>query len=296
MPDDVAARLTAALAGGSSPSDGHADAGADAPSDDGGRRRTGLTLVPALDRTGEGGEEDTGHGTDGVARGGAGEGAGRAGRRGAARSAGRPRWTRWAGGVAAAAAVVVGLGFGVQALTGMNRGGDDAATSADGGGAPEVFAGSAPGGPRPPNEEQGRRQALPALAGRDPVASGVDYRRETLASANRVLSRADASRKPSASDPQDADSRVGSLLAAVPPALRRLVAPEAMDGCLAAIGAEHPRRATSIQLIDLASFEGSPAVVVLFTDAGGQRWVWVSGPDCGLGGAGADTRYQAKVG
>ena len=82
----------------------------------------------------------------------------------------------------------------------------------------------------------------------------------------------------------------------VTPALRRLAAPTGLDDCLRAIAAEHGRPMSSAPLIDFARFEGLPALVVAFTDAAGEQWIWVAGPDCGLGAAAASTRYRAKVG
>ncbi|MFD0818409.1 hypothetical protein ACFQ0D_08790, partial [Micromonospora zhanjiangensis] len=63
-----------------------------------------------------------------------------------------------------------------------------------------------------------------------------------------------------------------------------------------AVAAEHGAGTVTVQLVDYATFNGTPALVVLFTDQGPDRWAWVSGPECGVPGSGADTRYQTRVG
>jgi hypothetical protein len=50
-----------------------------------------------------------------------------------------------------------------------------------------------------------------------------------------------------------------------------------------------------VDLVDYASFEGSPALVVSFVDQAGERWAWVAGPECGQPQSGADTRYSTRV-
>jgi hypothetical protein len=92
--------------------------------------------------------------------------------------------------------------------------------------------------------------------------------------------------------PQKEDQERAAL--AAPRALERLRDPTALAACIGAIGRDHQLGVTEVEVVDLASFEGSPAAVVFFTDRSGARWVWVSGPDCGLA-RGADTRHSAKI-
>jgi hypothetical protein len=210
----------------------------------------------------------------------------------------RPRWVRWAGPLAAAAAVVAAVGFGLQALPDLDSGSDDAASTA-GGAAPDVYAGSGEDAPAPqPHGGQAPR------AGGQPlrlVATGTDYRPATVASLKRLAADEDAVAVPPAeatvSTPGSrASAFTGALADRVAPALRRLAAPAPLDGCLRAIAAEHGRPVSSVPLIDYARFEGLPALVVSFTDAAGEHWIWVAGPDCGIDNAAASTRYRAKVG
>jgi hypothetical protein len=284
MPDDVAARLIAALPAASrgagdpaeaDPVDGEVDGDPAGPAEDrpGGTspgRRGHLSAVP-------------GTGGDGAAP-----------ATPAARP--RPRWARWAGPLAAAAAVVAAVGFGLQALPDLNAGSDDAASTA-GGAAPDVYAGSGEAAPAAPDAGQAPR------AGADQplrlLATGTDYRPATVAGLQRMAADADAvpPGKGTASTPGSRVSAyAGALADKVTPALRRLAAPAALDDCLRAIAAEHGRPVSSVPLIDYALFEGLPALVVSFTDTAGEQWIWVAGPDCGLDNAAASTRYRAKVG
>jgi hypothetical protein len=81
-----------------------------------------------------------------------------------------------------------------------------------------------------------------------------------------------------------------------PLGLERLTRPEALDDCLAAISVEHGPGPITVDLIDYASFQGRPALVVTFVDTEGARWAWASGPECGVPGSGADTRFRTRVG
>ncbi|HWB35470.1 MAG TPA: hypothetical protein VHA75_05525, partial [Rugosimonospora sp.] len=69
--------------------------------------------------------------------------------------------------------------------------------------------------------------------------------------------------------------------------LARLNDPAALDTCLAAVVAAHPG---TVEIVEYARFEGSPALIVLVADAAGTRTV-VAGPDCGLPGRGDDEVY-----
>lgn len=180
------------------------------------------------------------------------------------------RWSRWARPAAAAAAVAAFAGFMLTQTTGGPS--DDSAQSI-GGVQPETLV--APGG-----LEVGPRAERV-------VASGTDYTRAGLAEAvaalagtqpdNRVLS----SPPPAASVPAVAG-------------LTRLSDGRLLAACLDAVAAEHGRGPVTVELVDYASFEGTPAVVVSLVDQGGERWAWVAGPRCGSDDA--DTRYRTRVG
>ena len=38
-----------------------------------------------------------------------------------------------------------------------------------------------------------------------------------------------------------------------------------------------------------------PALVVAFTDAAGEQWIWVAGPDCGLVPGDVDELYKGPL-
>jgi negative regulator of sigma E activity len=216
-------------------------------------------------------------------------------------STGRPRrrpLARWAAPLVAAAAVIAAVGFGLQALPGLTGASDDTASTSDGGSTAlnseaDDAPAAAPADPAPAGE-QARRSALADRPVRQLVASGADYRRQTLA----LMAGAKLPQFAAGSGPpdQDASKTPGLAAAEVPAALRRLAAPAALGACLAALGAGHPRPATSVDLVDYAAFEGTPALVVAFTDTAGEQWIYVAGPRCGLDPADGDTGYRAKVG
>ncbi|MFI2708653.1 hypothetical protein ACH495_00770 [Micromonospora sp. NPDC018662] len=187
------------------------------------------------------------------------------------------RWARLAGPVALAAASVAAVGLGVGRL---------ADTGGDGGTADRPAREAAPAAGMP------YRTTGPA------VRSGTDWTPERL---GRVP--AAASNRPDLAGPSGAAgsgretplSADKSRLSALG-GLERLARPEALAACLTAIGAEHGTAPLTVDLVDYARFQGSPALVVTFSDAGGARWGWVSGPECGVPGSGADTRFRTRVG
>ncbi|MFC0029759.1 hypothetical protein ACFFMM_09520 [Micromonospora chaiyaphumensis] len=187
------------------------------------------------------------------------------------------RWARLAGPVALAAASVTAVGFGVSHLVDTGAGQttgavDNAGSRADGGAAPMAAA---------PFQTTG-----PARH------SGTDYTPDAFSGLRTEIAgpSATASDKASSAEGQD----VHRLSEAV--GLERLARPEALASCLSEIGAEHRAGPLTVDLIDYARFQGRPALVVTFTDAGGARWAWVSGPECGVPGSGADTRFTTRVG
>ncbi|WP_433315291.1 hypothetical protein [Micromonospora chersina] len=188
------------------------------------------------------------------------------------------RWARLAGPVALAAASVTAVGFGVSHLVDAGAGrttaaGDSAGSRADREAAPLAAAPFRTTGPA--------------------RHSGTDYTPEGLSQPLAVFGAPSPSLgggKEDTSGGED-EHRVGAGAT-----LSRLAAPEALASCLSAIGGEHAGGPLTVDLVDYARFRGSPALVVTFTDAGGARWAWVSGPECGVPGSGADTRFTTRVG
>lgn len=203
----------------------------------------------------------------------------------------RPWLARRAGALAVAASVLAFCGFGMWVVPWL---GERDQTASDTGAAPYTMSDSAA-----PGQESGRDPAAGGLAGLPAqrlVSSGVDYRRSGIDAPNAAQPGGLLSQLPAdaSAAPRSKDAALKAVTA--PAALGRLTAPAALDACLAAIGATHPHPAVAVQLVDFASFESSPALVVVFVDTTGTRWVWAAGPGCGLPGVGADTLYRAKVG
>ncbi|BCB85940.1 hypothetical protein Psuf_032530 [Phytohabitans suffuscus] len=188
----------------------------------------------------------------------------------------------WAGPAAIAAGVAALAGFGLSQASDLGSDDSAAGTSTQ---AP-AQAGD--------NAETATGSGLaPFAAGGIPLAaSGLDYRAATLASTGSPAKRAMSSDAAPAQEGQQPPGENRD----VAPSLDRLRGPGALAACITAIGVAHPPGVTSVEVVDLASFEGSPAAVVFFTDGSGARWIWASGPDCGLPASGADTRGSAKIG
>ncbi|TDC36397.1 hypothetical protein [Micromonospora sp. KC213] len=182
----------------------------------------------------------------------------------------RRRWTRFVAPVAVAAASIAVMGLGVD-LLGRSGAGDGADTAAGGSAA-----------------QQAAYRVTDA-----PQHSGVDWTPETLADGALASLRPLAS-PPSETAPKESAVQGGRL--AGPGNLDRLGDPSALHACLSEVSAAHGQGPIDLTLVDYASFRGAPALVLRFADPTGDRWVWVSGPECGVPGSGADTRYQARVG
>jgi hypothetical protein len=193
----------------------------------------------------------------------------------------RRRMPRWATPVAVVAALVALAGLGVTYLAGDDRAvvSGTAGDSAEGGaGAPA--SGTAPSQP---------------FAASPPVrlmATGTDYTRTSLADQVNRLRRAEEDMTAKGSGPS-APERAGNAPA---PTSGAAGDQRGISACVAAIAAEHGRGALRVEWMDSASFEGTPALVVVFADATGERWAWVVSPNCGLPQVGAATRYSARVG
>ena len=201
-----------------------------------------------------------------------------AGERKGATVAKRRRRLRWAVPVAAAAAVLAFAGFGIDYLAGSTKATSDNTTSSAGGAARAENA---------PMLGSGQPQvAAPPAAGQI-RSSGVDYDRSTLRDAT-VAAFAAPTRKGASHVPGVATDSAASPLA-------RLRPPDALQACLDAIARANGAGAITVQTVDYARFEGSPALVVRFS-AGNGGWAWASAPDCGAPGSGAATLAAVPVG
>jgi negative regulator of sigma E activity len=190
----------------------------------------------------------------------------------------RRRLPSWAAPAAIAAGVAALAGLGLSQASNLGGGSDDSGsgTSAE---APAVA--NAEGDPGMDTYVQ---REVPL------AASGENYRAATLASANTPMRALSAAPNSAAERDQ---SRAD--LPSAPP-LDRLKDAAALAACIEAIARAHPPGVTDVEVVDLASFEGSPAALVFFTDGSGARWIWASGPECGLAARGADTRGSAQIG
>ncbi|MFI5913894.1 hypothetical protein [Dactylosporangium sp. NPDC051541] len=200
-----------------------------------------------------------------------------------AREARKRRRMRWTAGLAAAAALLVCGGVGVQVLR-------DGATKSDkpssampnvDAGRPEQNAGTAAG------DSAGGSASNSSI-----IFSGRDYAPGTVG---------DLTGKAPQAQSQSRNSLSGDTAAAAPgptgapSALARLTDPAARAACLSAITKEYGGQ---VALVDYAAFQGQPALVVVVDGsrtAAGKRLVVVVGPDCGIGGAIADERYRTTT-
>lgn len=122
------------------------------------------------------------------------------------------------------------------------------------------------------------------------LTTGTDYDRERL---GQQVATMLATRGSAGTPPADQRQESGASTA-VPAPLQRLADAGTLSGCLASIRTEHAQPAATVRLVDLARYEGSPAMIVLLADPAGTQWIWVVGPECGT--AGADTWYSARAG
>ncbi|GAA3349827.1 hypothetical protein GCM10020358_73440 [Amorphoplanes nipponensis] len=189
----------------------------------------------------------------------------------------RARRLRWTAPIGIAAGVLAFAGFGLQQQFA--------------GGSSEDTASSAGSAAEPPAAAQ--ELALPNGAAQI-LQSGTDYRRETLAAPGNSTMLAPAP----AQDPESPSRKLGGGAAAVEPdpALDRLREQAALRACIEAIAAQYGAGDITAQTIDLARYDGAPAVIVRFVAAGDATWVWASGPACGTPGVGADKLAAVRVG
>jgi hypothetical protein len=182
------------------------------------------------------------------------------------------RKRRWVAPLAVAAGLLAFVGFGLNYLSGLNRSSSDTAASSSAGrgeNAPMMAPGAA-----------GLVAGLPPAT--DIRSSGTDYQPTML--------RGSASAKVQKAAPAPnvaTDSAIDPLA--------RLRPADALLGCLGAIAVANGGGTITVQDVDYARFEGTPALVVRFTAANGT-WAWASRADCGTQEAGASTLAHAKVG
>jgi hypothetical protein len=188
----------------------------------------------------------------------------------------RRRWARRATPLALAAVTVVAVGLGLNQLAG-NGTADSSGSAMD----------------RPASAPEG---AAPVRTTGPSLHSGTDYGPQTLGDA----SAAPTTKRQLTSSPAEqpgVDAEGGRRPAPNgTDQLVRLTDETALTTCLADVATEHGSAPLVVEVIDYAAFQGEQALVIRFTDASGARWTWVSGPECGVPGSGADTRYQARVG
>jgi negative regulator of sigma E activity len=172
----------------------------------------------------------------------------------------RRRWLTASGAVAAGVAVLAGAAFGIGQLT---RSSSSSSSTAASGSAPRTLDSR---GNQP--KADGGADAVPSLAS-SLVATGVDYRKASLASQVTAL----------VTNKADRPYTGGTKGFGVPSGLTQLAGtPGRIEDCLRLLGIAAPRR------VDLAKYEGTPSVIVVSNADPGQLMVTVAGAECGNGG------------
>jgi hypothetical protein len=272
MPQDVVARLDAALATLAEPAATATTVGTASivsTADTASTTSTAGTASTAEATDAVGPAATPGAGLDAETPG-AGLGAGEAGAHGVPktvvdlderrRKRGNHRWVRWAAPIGIAAGAVAFMGYGLsRPQSSSDKASSEAAPAAGG----AIVA------------------ATPAAI----LSSGLDY---TLGTLGQSLKR--ATDKPLTTSADSGDPAPG--LDAV--GLARLRDPAALLDCLSAIAQENGAGALAAASVDYARFEGQPAVIVRFTADNGE-WAWASGADCGLPSGDADTLGKVPV-
>lgn len=269
MPADVVGRLTAALAAASSGA--AASPAAAAPADVPARSRRG---DPPAD--GPRGRERPARGSRPLRRR---EGGTRRPGGWTAGPTGGRRIPRWATPVAVVAALLALAGLGVTYLAGDRA----------------VVSGTALSDNSAEREGPASATMSPgSLAASAPVrlATGTDYSRTSLADQVNAARQAAAPAAPAGSGPQAPERASGGPV----PGAKAAKDQDRISACITAITEVHGRGALRVEWVDAASFEGLPALVVVFVDRTGERWAWVASPDCGQPQVGAATRYSSRVG
>ena len=196
----------------------------------------------------------------------------------------RRRRVRWGGSFAAAAAVLAVAGVGIAYLSSSAPSASDSASSSAGG------------------EAKSAADGLAQQTAGDVTSSNTDYSASSLqAGAVTPLSAGGKSAAPlapgslkslPAPSPGGSSARAGDGLA---DPLARLRPQPALQECLDAIAEENGVGPITVQTVDYARFDGTPALIVQFTAANGQ-WAWASRAGCGLPRIGANTAYRVQVG
>ncbi|MEE6258461.1 hypothetical protein [Plantactinospora sonchi] len=219
----------------------------------------------------------------------------------------RRRWVRRAAGPVVLAVVVVGFaGFAISRL-GVTSGSSDQAAGT-------AYTATGDVAENAPMLGSGPPRTVPEPSTERVLSSGSNYTSSTLAGTADGLAREPLTRDPVTSEssaavgeqdspagsPDDAatgvpDSRTSGTPKRVP-GLERLADPAVLARCLDAVAAAHARGPVTVELVDYARFEGSAALVVVFTDRSGVRWAWATGPECGTSPTEADVTYQTRVG
>ncbi|RGC68654.1 hypothetical protein C5N14_11710 [Micromonospora sp. MW-13] len=263
MPLAVADRIAAALAGAGPGTPTGPSVAPDATDRTDPDRATGVppALVPAQP---SGGSRRP--------AGGSGPTTGRTGTAGPGRR-GR-RWVRIAGPVALATAAVFAVGLGLNRFVTESTQSDSAATTTM---------------REPAGAAMGANGSFRATG--NPQHSGIDWTPEALASGAPRTGPSKSVGQGSAAPEVGGGERLPAV-----GDLDRLTAAGALTSCLTAVSTEYGAGPLTVDLVDYARFRGDPALIVRFVDPSGVRWAWVSGPECGVPGSGADTRYRARVG
>lgn len=195
----------------------------------------------------------------------------------------RARRLRWAAPAGIAAGVLAFAGFAVQQGVSTDSSADT--SSAAGSDVERPAMGTEAGAPL--------ELALPT--GPVPVTeTGAEYSRASLGRSDRTMITTETPPAQDDTSGKSAPSGAQPFEANADP-FDRLRVQAALRACIDAIAAQHGAGEIVPQSIDFARYEGTPAVIVQFTAAGGS-WVWASGPACGTRGVGADTRASVKVG
>ena len=309
MPADISARLEGALAGAPAPDTATDTAVANVPGpavDAPSVRRQGAPGAdgptgPGRSRpggpggTGPGGTGPGGTGPDG-SRPGDGRPGGRGSRGARQGAAGRRRLARWAASLAVAAGVVAFGALGLNTLIGGSLTGADDGAANDSGGYRATQEGGGDAAPAPADGDPGATMAdtgAPVL-----TATGLDHDRTTLPRTEIAVWSELAPQASRSTDEDPPAAAVATLNPAlVPPALIGFVDdPDLLDRCLAAVAREVGVARESIYLVDLARFDGEPAVVMWLRDPAGTTGVWVSGPGCGTPAGTTDNRFADLTG
>ncbi|MBE1486100.1 hypothetical protein [Plantactinospora soyae] len=208
------------------------------------------------------------------------------------------RWMRRIAGPILVATVVAGFaGFAVSRLL-LDSGAQDGATStalssADNGAEqPAPALGSGP--PRAVTEPSAERV----------LTTGTDYNPTSLPdTASALTKRVTSNERAGATTPvTEAPGTMidGGPTSATPSrsvsGLERLTDRTVLAACLDAIAARHAQGPIAVEFVDYATFQGTAALVVVFTDRSGARYTWATGPNCGTSASGADVTYQTRVG